>query len=464
MSAVRSLGWRTARRTALFALLLATAVPAIADIPRPDRDRERDGFAERVELGPIEPLPPVAERVSRDGAGRPPRGVIVETEVSAIDPVQRESFLVTQTILDPSRQLRGVEVHRPAGAGIDAQLLEAGQDTVEMDGRRVNRRHYRWAVQALRPGEVTLEFQRIEFDVVGRAQSEYAWLPVARRLEVTRLPAHWPEYLPVTPAIRLSGAEVSDLVAGEPGEWRFTVVGEGLSAKAIEQLLHAQLTAPSGLRLDEPAIRRAPEQAAAEEMGPLADAWEVRFSILPSGEGDAEGGREARLPAITLPYIDPRQIRESAETAAAEPRYLQHDAQSVAWRAEPAERRWAAIRAALPWLIGGLLALVVMLPLGRAGWRWAIARRAWRQAQHELGSASDPRTLRECLNRQLAGLPSPMPAPSRVELAARGAPTDWLAARSTLDRICFAGDEVDENAFQAARETLARSLPAHWFR
>ncbi len=456
-------GDRVHRVSAVLLALLLSA-PVAADIPRPDRDRDRDGLAEQVELGPIDPLSAIAERVSRDGAGRLPRGVIVETEVAAIEPVQRETFLVTQTILDPSRQLRGVEVHRPSGPAVDARVLEAGQDTVEIEGRRVNRRYYRWAVQALRPGEVTLEFARIEFDVVGVAQTEYAWLPVARRLEVTRLPAHWPEYLPVSSELSLTQPEVTELVAGEPGEWRFDVIGEGLSAKAIERLLRAGLTAPAGLRMDEPSIRRAPDQSPAEDKGPLADVWEVRLSLLPSTEGGADGNREARLPAVTVPYVDPRAVEASTETAAVELEYTGLDERTVTWQAEPAERRLAALRAALPWAAAALLALVVAGLIGRIALRWLRAHRDWRRARRELLTAADVDALRERLARRLAALPRPMSNPTRSELAARGAPGEWIEARATLDRLRFASEPGDEDAFRAARATLAESLPPHWFR
>lgn len=454
---------RVARRFSapLLAALLALGgtLPAIADIPRPDRDRDRDGFAEQVELGPIDPLPAITEPVSREGAGRAPRGVIIETEVAAIDPVQRQTFLVTQTILDPARQLRGVEVHRPEGRGVDTQVLEATQDTVEIDGRRVVRRHYRWAVQALRGGEVTLEFQRIDFDVVGRAQSEFVWVPVARRLAVEPLPGHLPEYLPVTPALELRDMQVGELVAGEPGEWRFVVVGEGLSEKALEQLLRAQLIAPTGLRIDEPGIRPAPDQARAESMGPLAAAWEVRFSILPAVTGGGDGAREARLPAVKLPYIDP-----TADKPGLMIDHARSDTQTVRWQAEPAEQRLDAIRAALPWVLAGLAGLVLLGLIARAGWRWWSARCDWRRAQQALRSAADQQALRVRLSCVLAALPQPMASPTRSALLARGAPAEWLEARSTLERLRFAGDEFDEEAFQASRDTLARLLPAGWFR
>ncbi|MFI9653404.1 hypothetical protein ABGV17_01545 [Guyparkeria sp. GHLCS8-2] len=460
MSGMRVTRWFSA---SLLAALLAVggSLPASADIPLPDRDREAAGFAERVELGPIEPLPATTVPVSRDGAGRLPRGVIVETEAAAIDPVQRQTVLVTQTILDPARQLRGVEVHRPEGQGVDTQVLEATQDTVEIDGRRVVRRHYRWAVQALRGGEVTLEFQRIDFDVVGRAQSEFAWVPVARRLAVAPLPAHLPEYLPVAPALSLRDMQVSELVAGEPGEWRILVIGEGLSEKALEQLLRAQLVAPTGLRIDEPSIRLAPDQSRAESMGPLAHVWEVRFSLLPAvtGDGDGDGARDARLPALKLPYIDP-----TADKPGTAIDYARSESQSVRWQAEPAEQRLAAIRAAVPWVLAGLVGLLLLGLPARAGFRWWSTRLDWRRAQQELRSATDPQALRERLSGVLAGLPQPMVSPVRSALLARGAPTDWLEARSTLERLRFAGDEADDEAFRAARETLTRSLPLGWFR
>ncbi|MFN2381382.1 MAG: hypothetical protein ABR561_02375 [Guyparkeria sp.] len=453
---------RVARRVTtplLAALLVVVCLAAMADIPRPDRDRDSGGFAERVELGPIELLPAVIEPVSLDGAGRLPRGVIVETEVAAIDPLQRQTFLVTQTILDPARQLRGVEVHRPEGQGVDTQVLEATQDTVEMDGRRVNRRHYRWAVQALRGGEVMLEFQRINFEVVGRAQSEYAWVPVARQLNVEPLPAHLPEYLPVSPTLALTDMTITELVAGEPGEWRFVVAGEGLSAKALEQLLQAQLTAPLGLRVDEPSIRLAPEQSSAESIGPLADAWEVRFTILPAISGGDDGRREARLPALKLPYIDPTTDKPGSTLE-----FARSQAQAVSWQAEPAERRLGAALAALPWLLGGLVGLVVLGLLAWAALRRWRAHRAWARAQQALRSATDPSALSARLSRVLANLPRPMTNPSRSALQSRGAPNDWLASLSTLERLRFAEVETDEEAFRAARETLARSLPVRWFR
>lgn len=460
MTARVNIQGRTGLPAAVLAfLVMMLATPAVADIPLPDPDRERDAFAEQIDLGPIEPLAAIVEPVSQDGAGRLPRGVIVETEVAAIEPVQRETLLVTQTVLDPARQLRGVEVHRPEGQGIDTQLLGVTQDTVEIDGRRVVRRHYRWAVQALRGGEVTLAFQRIDFDVVGRAQSQYAWVPVARRLAVEPLPAHLPEYLPVSPSLALREMQISELVAGEPGEWRFVVIGEGLSEKGLESVLQAQLIAPPGLRIDEPSIRHASDQSQAESMGPLADAWEVRFSVLPATTGGGDGLREARLPALQLPYIDP-----TADKPGFAIDYARSQGRVVTWQAEPARQRFDAIRAALPWVLGGLVGLIVLGYLFRAGLCWWRARRDWRHAQQELLSAADPQALRDRLGHVLAALPQPMTSPVRSTLSARGAPTNWLEARSTLDRLRFASDGGDENAFLAVRETLAQALPAWWFR
>ena len=453
------IGIRTALRMSAALLALLLSAPSVADIPRPDRDRDRDGLAERVEIGPIEPLPAIVEPVSREGAGRLPRSVIVETEVTATDPVQRETFLVTQTILDPSRQLRGVEVHRPEGRGIDARALDVSQDTVEIEGRRVNRRHYRWAVQALHGDEVILEFRRIDFEVVGTAQSEFAWVPVARRLSVTPLPPHLPEYLPVSRSLEVHGMEVSELVAGEPGSWRFDVVGVGLSEKAIAQMLQAQLVAPAGLRLDAPAIRRAPDQSAAESTGPLAEAWEVRLSVLPAVSGEGDGSREARLPGLRLPYLDP-----AADEPGAAIDYARTDAQPVTWQAEPVRQHLDAVRGALPWAAAVLAGLLVLGFVARQGYRRWRSRRDWHQAREYLQTADDPRALRHRLNRVLASLPQPEPSPTRERLERRGAPADWLQARAELDRLRFAGQAADAGRFDELRRELARGLPSRWFR
>ena len=289
-------------RTLLVLFALAWTLPSLADIPRPDRDRESDRFAESVEIGPIQPLPPIKAVVSREGAGRLPEGVIVETEVSRLEPIQRDQFVVTQTIIDPARRLRGMEVHRPEGEGLDARPLSVSEDTVEIDGRQVPRRHYRWAVQALRPGDLILRFARIEFDLVGLAQSRFAWVPVARQLEAVALPPHLPEYLPVTPALTVQNRGVGSLVAGEPGSWRLRISGRGLSAAAVERMLDAQLVAPPGLRLERASVR---EIEPTGEDVELISAWQVSIPVLPAAEATPDGRREARLPALRLPFLRP---------------------------------------------------------------------------------------------------------------------------------------------------------------
>lgn len=448
---------------ALMAMMLVA--PAVADIPLPDPDRDRDAFAEQVELGPIEALDPVTDTRSRDGAGRLPQGVTVETAVELIEPVQRETFLVTQTIFDPARRLRDVEVHRPAGEGIDARLLDVSQDTVEVDGRLVGRRHYRWAVQALRPGEVRVAFSRIDFEVVGSAQSEFAFVPVARQLTVTALPAHLPEYLPVSPDLAIREMSVSDLVAGEPGQWRFVVVGEGLTEKALEQMLTAQLVAPAGLRLGAPSIRADSERSATEANGSLAAAWEVRLSVLPAMQGETDGQRQARLPALRLPFIDRGQIPPGGEIV-----YAWSDAHLVSWQAEASVRWRDAVIAALPWVALGLAGAWAALLLARRLWRVWRTRRAWVAARKRLAAADRPRELRRALRSIAAELPVPVRPVSRAALAERGASESFLAAVARLDQLCFARAEDepgvgDEHArFTAVREEIVAHLPRHWFR
>lgn len=442
-------------------LLLSLTAPARADIPLPKPDRASDGLAEWIELGEIEPLPPVSEVDSRAGAGRLPNGVIVETEVTELAPVLRQVFLVTQTILDPARQLRDAEVHRPQGQGMDARPLGVTRETVDMDGRLVDRRHYRWAVQALRGGDLTLAFSRIDFQVVGLAQSEYAFVPVARRLEVVDLPAHLPSYLPVTPDLAVGNAQVGELVAGEPASWRFEVSGEGLTAAALAQMINAQLVAPSGLRLGQPEVRLVVDGSAGPaEISPLAETWQVSLSLLPSTEGGREGRREAELPGLRLPYVDPRRPEPGSQLD-----YAQLDAQAVSWQAAASVRRLQWLQRALPWLATGLLGAIGVGLAGRAAWRRLRARRNRRAAQARLRSVDDALALRRQLLAELAGLPRPLRPDGREVLAGRGAPETWLAAVGTLESWCFAGAAVPATGeFVVIRETIADELPAGWFR
>ena len=445
--------------------LVVVARPLWADIPLPKADRETGRFAEVVELGPIEPLPPVARATSRAGAGRVPEGVIVTTEVGLLEPVQRQIFLVTQTILDPARQLRDVEVHRPEGEGIDVRPLEVTRDTVEIDGRIVDRRHYRWAVQALRGGELRLRFSRIDFEVVGSAQSEFAFVPVARRLDVRELPAHLPSYLPVTPGLVIEQAGVAELVAGEPGRWRFRVRGEGLSAEALSRLIDVQLIAPPGLRLGRAAIHALADEAAEplageKRVSALATTWQVDISLLPSVDGGVDGRREARLPALRLPYIDPGLTEPGTELA-----YTRLDAQAVVWEAEPKTRRLAALWADLPWLLAGLAVVVALGMAGRWGWlRWQ-AWLAWRSASTRLLACDEVTKLRRQLLAELDALPRPVRPITRERLAGLGAPDAWLAALASLESWCFAPERCPPPAeFEATREVLATKLPRRWYR
>lgn len=445
--------------------LAVWAAPVRADIPLPKPDRETDRFAEVVELGPIEPLPPVADVSSQAGAGRLPEGVIVTTEVSRLEPVQRQTFLVTQTILDPARQLREVEVHRPEGEGIDVRPLAVSRDTVEIDGRLVDRRHYRWAVQALRGGDLRLRFSRIDFEVVGSAQSEYGFVPVARRLEVVELPAHLPSYLPVTPGLVVEEAEVDALVAGEPGNWRFRVRGEGLSEEALSRLIGAQLVAPPGVRLGTPGIHALSGEStesppAAKRVSPLAGTWQVNISLLPSVDGGADGHRQAQLPGLRLPYIDPRVAEPGADFA-----YVRLPAEQVSWEAEPVTRRLAALSVALPWLLAGVVAAIGLGVLARWSWRRWQAYRAWRAARERLLAADGAAGLRRQLLRELDALPQPVCPVIRERLARRGAPEAWLAAFAALESWCFDPDRAPQRAeWEAVRRVLAVQLPAHWFR
>ena len=446
---------------AALVVLAATGAPARADIPLPDTGDEPKRFAEQVEIGPIEPLPPITRQHSEAGAGRLPEGVSVATEVTRLDPVQRETFLVTQTILDPARRLRDVEVHRPEGKGFDVRPISVTRDTVEIDGRLVERRHYRWVVQALRAGEWTLDFHRIDFKVVGSAQSEYAFVPVGRRLEVTPLPAYLPTYLPVTPELTIENVEVDPLIAGEPGDWRFRVRGDGLSAVGLTRLIEAQLVAPPGLRLGAPEVHALPASSEATSPGSsIARVWQVTISLLPSIRGDDHGERRARLPALRLPYIDPR-LEPPGDTLD----YARLEAREVRWQAEPSARRLASLRAALPWLLAGLVAFAILVPLGRRAWRHGQVRRARRAAQRRLLACEGIVALRRQLLAELQALPQPAWPASRERLARRGAGTVWLAALDRLEAACFARQAPMSPAdFAATRGTLARDLPRHWFR
>ncbi|OYV45034.1 MAG: hypothetical protein B7X12_09465 [Halothiobacillus sp. 20-53-49] len=230
------------------------------DIPTPQnqpKSVDTTPFGTPQDFAPVTALPEVTALDTTEGAGHLPDGVTVRTEVT-VPPeglLQRAAFLVTLTLIDRTKNIASLTLHRPFGERIAARRISISQRLDAVDGRMANVRVYRFAVTPLSGGEITLNFAEMTFQMVGEPGSHYAFIPVARRLTIRPLPAFWPEYIPVTPALNVVQAPLPPLNAGEPMDWQLRITGQGLTEHALTQLLDEQLIGTEALALGQAQIR-----------------------------------------------------------------------------------------------------------------------------------------------------------------------------------------------------------------
>ena len=387
---------------------------------------------------------------SSAGQGQLPPGAEVTTTVTRLNPVQRATFMVTLTLIDRDRNLISVALHRPHGEAIVGRRIDIRQDQVETDGRRANRRVYRWAVSALQAGKVELQFARMTFNVVGSSGKDWHFTPAPRTLNVRPLPAYLPEYLPVTPGLSVTQQPLRPLEAGQPVDWVWTVRGRGLTEAGLQTILKQQLLGSPQLHIGRPEIRLAPKQAGPD---PLAQTYSVRIPLLPAPQGRADGAETARLPAIRLPFV-----RTGDPSAATPLHYATLPGRALHWRSAGQAGGWQEWARWLAWGLVGLVLLAVSVRIVRDLLRrWRI-RQAFAQARNRLRSAQDAPALLAIL-RQETGC-------ATTGAMAEQAPNPrFMAALVELDAACYGnrygvGADADIGPL---REELVRWLPRPFF-
>lgn len=425
------------------------------DIPTPQNQPKTINttpFGTPTDFAPVTALPEVTTLNTTDGAGHLPEGVSVRTEIT-VPPeglLQRAPFLVTLTLLDTQKNIASLTLHRPFGERIATRRISISQQLEPVDGRMSNVRVYRFAVTPLAGGEISLNFAEMTFQVVGEPGSRYAFIPVARRLIVRPLPAFWPEYLPVTPTLRLIQTPLPPLRAGEPVDWPLRITGRGLTEHALAQLLDEQLVGTEALAIGAVQIRRSPTEPVPGS-DELAQTFDVRIPILPDPQG--QNATTSTLPALRLPFInsaaaDPGAVLDAALLPA----------QTLHWQPTARAQFTQAIGF---WWWRVLLGLILLYGLGyalRDMWQRRARRRHHAAAQRQLAHCQTPKAALQVL-REVTG------QVSIHGMIARAPNPRFVAALQALDAACFAAERATEpdKDWPATQAELVRWLPKVFF-
>ncbi len=425
------------------------------DIPTPQNQPQTVGttsFGTPQPFAPVHPLAPTTALDSTDGAGQLPQGVSVRTEIT-VPPqglLQRAPFLVTLTVIDRTKNIASLTLHRPFGARITTRRISISQGLETVDGRLANVRVYRFAVTALSGGIIPLEFAEMTFQMVGEPTSNDAFIPVARSLSVRPLPAFWPESIPVTPPLRLVQMPLPPLYAGEPVDWQLRVTGRGLTEHALAEMLDEQLIGSEALALGAAEVRLSPNDPVPAD-DPLAQTFDIRIPLLPAPE--SQNATSGELPALRLPYINSHEEEPGAALSAAK-----LPTQTLNW--QPTARA-QLLQAAAFWGWRLALALVALYALGfalRDGSRRVAQRRRHSAAQRRLAQCPSPQAALDVL-RALTG------EATTQGMMARAPNPCFMAALHSLDAACFAAAPPANHAldWHTTQAELVRWLPLVFF-
>lgn len=339
--------------------------------------------------------------------------ITLDAQISNPTPWIREEILLELTVVD-DRSIIDMRIAPWAPQGFLLRELHPGEDRVQTEhGIQILRRQ-RWALTPLYAGTLHLQPPEVLIRATGQRLSLQA---PALELQVRPLNPLLPSDIPVGVLHIQVPQPLNEPVArGKPFHIDFQVQGTGLSVRGLNHWLEESLRGLEGLRVFPSAIRISdadlPDQ-------PLLQRADVRLSF------EAQHSGHARLPAITLPYIDPSD--GAVKQALLPPQAVQI-----------IHPLWHVMQAYLPrvviWVLGGLMLWWMM----RLAYR---SMKVWRHKRHQL----------EQLHR----------AQSALDLRRAWQADDSPAAHALqqrLDAACYAASVPDAHAFTHLKADLIRHV------
>jgi hypothetical protein len=342
--------------------------------------------------------------------------ISVRAHIDNPNPWVREETLLTLEVSD-DRSIIEQKTAPWAPPGVSLRPLNASEERVQTaDGIRILRRQH-WAIMPLYAGELKLQPPTIEARVTG--QGRVSLTPEAMLLEVRPLNPLLPTDVPVS-ALQIKLAQPPEAVPrGRPFDLNLSIRGSGLSTRGLRHWLDESLRITNALRIYPPDIRLSDNIDPAQ---PLLQQADIRLTF----ESQASG--QLALPSIILPHVNPQDGG------------IQH-AILPAINVRIEHPLWLALRPWLPWGMGAIALIVLLIGTWKythPRWQAARQRRAWLRA---LQAADSPKALRQILRQKWQHIPA---TPSRHALAQQ------------LDAACYGSEPISATAFNDLKTRLIK--------
>ncbi|MDD2893250.1 MAG: hypothetical protein PHF20_04915 [Halothiobacillaceae bacterium] len=302
-------------------------------------------------------------------------------------------------------------------SGVSLRTLNPSEERIQTpEGVRILRRQ-RWALMPLYAGDITVQPPSIELRLSG--QGRVSLTPDALHLKVRPLNPLLPADVPVS-VLQLTLAPLPTAIPrGRPFNLNFNIQGSGLSTRGIRHWLDESLHSSGDLRIYPPEVRLVDN---ADPAQPLRQQAEVRLTF------ESQSSGKLQLPSITLPFVDPDTGEIQHATLPTPLITVQHPL-------------WLALRPWLPWSMGGLALILLMLGT------WRYARPRWKSAQQRRASI-----------RALQAADSPKMLRAAWKAAAPRHLLDIETLDARLDAACYGVEVLNATEFNTLKEALIQRL------
>jgi len=338
--------------------------------------------------------------------------ISVRAHIDNPNPWVREEILLTVEVVD-DRSIIEQKTAPWTPSGVSLRSLNASEERVQTaDGIRILRRLH-WAIMPLYAGELKLQPPTIEARVSG--QGRVSLTPEAMLLKVRPLNPLLPADVPIS-ALQIKLAHPLEAVPrGRPFNVNLSIEGTGLSTRGLSHWLDESLRSTGDLRIYPPDILLGDNIDPAK---PLLQHAIIRLTF----ESQASG--QLALPSIVLPYVNPQDGSIQHAILPIVEVHIEHPL-------------WLALRPWLPWGVGAMALIVLLIGTWKytfPRWQAARQRRAWLRA---LQAADSPKALRLIWQH----IPT---TPSRHAL------------NQQLDAACYGSEPISATAFSDLKTRLIK--------